>query len=106
MPHAKPDLSRQAEMAELILQLAPQEGHTRSLLDGVRLMRADRPLGRTPVLYEPSIVIVCQGHKRGYLANRIYHYDPQHYLRCRCHCRSPPKPMPARRSLCWRCRYG
>ena len=80
MPHAKPDLSRQAEMAELILQLAPQEGHTRSLLDGVRLMRADRPLGRTPVLYEPSIVIVCQGHKRGYLANRIYHYDPQHYL--------------------------
>ncbi|MFU3350121.1 AraC family transcriptional regulator [Pseudomonas aeruginosa] len=67
-------------MAELILQLAPQEGHTRSLLDGVRLMRADRPLGRTPVLYEPSIVIVCQGHKRGYLANRVYHYDPQHYL--------------------------
>lgn len=67
-------------MAELIRQLAPQEGHTRSLLDGVRLMRADRPLGRTPVLYEPSIVIVCQGHKRGYLANRVYHYDPQHYL--------------------------
>ncbi|THT95895.1 AraC family transcriptional regulator [Lampropedia puyangensis] len=67
-------------MAELILQLAPQEGHTRSLLDGVRLMRADGPLGRTPVLYEPSIVIVCQGHKRGYLANRVYHYDPQHYL--------------------------
>ncbi|MCR4158527.1 AraC family transcriptional regulator [Kerstersia gyiorum] len=80
MPHAQPDLSRQAEMAELILQLAPQEGHTRSLLSGVRLMRADRPLGRTPVLYEPSIVIVCQGHKRGYLANRVYHYDPQHYL--------------------------
>ncbi|WP_247604651.1 AraC family transcriptional regulator [Alcaligenes faecalis] len=80
MPHAQPDLSRQAEMAELIRQLAPQEGHTRSLLDGVRLMRADRPLGRTPVLYEPSIVIVCQGHKRGYLANRVYHYDPQHYL--------------------------
>lgn len=80
MPHAQPDLSRQTEMAELIRQLAPQEGHTRSLLDGVRLMRADRPLGRTPVLYEPSIVIVCQGHKRGYLANRVYHYDPQHYL--------------------------
>lgn len=67
-------------MAELIQQLAPQEGHTRSQLDGVRLMRADRPLGRTPVLYEPSIVIVCQGHKRGYLADRVYHYDPQHYL--------------------------
>jgi len=73
-------MSRQTEMAALIEQLAPQEGHTRSLLDGVRLMRADRPLGRTPVLYEPSIVIVCQGHKRGYLADQIYHYDAQHYL--------------------------
>ncbi|WP_454725933.1 MULTISPECIES: AraC family transcriptional regulator [Cupriavidus] len=80
MPHDPPDMSRQAEMAALIRQLAPQEGHTRTLLDGVRLMRADRPLGRTPVLYEPSIVIVCQGHKRGYLAGRVYRYDPQHYL--------------------------
>lgn len=73
-------LSKQAEMAALIQQLAPQEGHTQSLLDGVRLMRADRPLGRTPVLYEPSIVIVCQGHKRGYLADKVYRYDAQHYL--------------------------
>ena len=80
MPYEQTDMSRQAEMAALIRQLAPQEGHTRSLLDGVRLMRADRPLCRTPVLYEPSIVIVCQGHKRGYLAERIYHYDAQHYL--------------------------
>lgn len=74
------DMSRQKEMAALICQLAPQEGHTQTLLDGVRLMRADRPLGRTPVLYEPSIVIVCSGHKRGYLADKIYRYDAQHYL--------------------------
>jgi AraC-like DNA-binding protein len=67
-------------MVALLRQLAPHEGHTRSLLDGVRFMRADRPLGRTPVLYEPSIVIVCQGHKRGYLADRVYRYDAQHYL--------------------------
>ena len=74
------DTPLQAKMAALIQRLAPQEGHTRSLLDGVRLMRADRPLGRTPVLYEPSIVIVCQGHKRGYLADQIYRYDALHYL--------------------------
>jgi len=80
MIESQPDTSRQAEMVSLIQQLAPQEGYTRSLLDGVRLMRANRPLGRTPVLYEPSIVIVCQGHKRGYLADQIYHYDAQHYL--------------------------
>src|SRR5690606_16887222 len=75
-----PPTSRQAEMAQLIERLAPQEGYTRSLLDGVRLMRANHPLGRTPVLYEPSIVIVCQGHKRGYLADQVYRYDAQHYL--------------------------
>ena len=67
-------------MAALIRRLAPQEGHTRSLLDGVRLMRADQPLGRTPVLYEPGIVIVCQGRKRGYLADQVHRYDAQHYL--------------------------
>jgi AraC-like DNA-binding protein len=32
------------------------------------------------VLYEPGIVIVCQGRKRGYWANRVYLYDAQHYL--------------------------
>lgn len=67
-------------MIHLIKRLAPYEGYTRTLLDGVRLMRADRDLGRTPVLYEPSIVIVCQGSKLGYLADKIYHYDARHYL--------------------------
>lgn len=80
MSEKQSSLSRQSEMVAMIRQLAPHEGHTRTLLDGVRLMRADGPLGRTPVLYEPSIIIVCQGHKRGYLADRIYHYDPLHYL--------------------------
>lgn len=75
-----PDPMLQQEMIALIQQLAPHEGHTRTALDGVRLMRTDHPLGRTPVLYEPSIVIVCQGHKRGYLADQVYHYDAQHYL--------------------------
>lgn len=72
--------AQQQEMAALIQRLAPHEGHTRTLLEGVRLMRADHSLARTPVLYEPGIVIVCQGHKRGYLADKVYHYDPLHYL--------------------------
>ena len=80
MPQRLPSGSQQSEMAAMICQLAPHEGHTLTLLDGVRLMRADSALGRTPVLYEPGIVIVCQGHKRGYLADKIYHYDPLHYL--------------------------
>ncbi|WP_263769619.1 AraC family transcriptional regulator [Propionivibrio soli] len=73
-------VSQPSQMVALLKHLAPHEGYTRSLLDGVRFMRADRPLGRTPVFYEPSIVIVCQGRKRGYLGDRIYRYDAQHYL--------------------------
>lgn len=67
-------------MSALLTQLAPNEGYTLSALDGVRFMRSDRPLGRTPVLYEPSIVIVCQGRKRGFLGRDVHVYDPQHYL--------------------------
>lgn len=65
---------------ELLYRLAPHEGYTESLLDGVRFMRSNRPLKHTPVLYEPSIVIVCQGRKRGFLGNEIHLYDARHYL--------------------------
>ena len=74
------DIAISQRMTTLLTKMAPNEGYTLSALDGVRFMRSDRPLGRTPVLYEPSIVIVCQGRKRGFLGNEIYIYDAQHYL--------------------------
>jgi AraC-like DNA-binding protein len=67
-------------MVALLHQLAPTEGYNLTLLDGVRLLRSDRPLARTPVLYDPGIVIVCQGRKTGYFGDRLYVYDAQHYL--------------------------
>lgn len=67
-------------MGDLLRHLAPHEGHTQSRLEGVRFLRCNAPVARTPVLYEPSIVIVCQGSKRGYLDGQIYLYDAQHYL--------------------------
>ena len=70
----------QQRMVELLYSLAPNEGYTQSLLEGVRFMRSNRPLRLTPVLYEPSIVIVCQGRKRGYLGSEVYVYDAMHYL--------------------------
>lgn len=71
--------SRQ-RMISLLRDLAPGEGYTLTPLPDVRLLRADRPLSRTPVLYEPGIVIVVQGRKRGFLGNEIVIYDDQHYL--------------------------
>lgn len=67
-------------MVELMSHLAPLEGYNLSRLDDVRFLRSNRPLMRTPVLYEPGIVILCQGRKRGYLGDEIYVYDAQHYL--------------------------
>ncbi|MCG1018427.1 MULTISPECIES: AraC family transcriptional regulator [Burkholderiaceae] len=67
-------------MVNLLERLAPNEGYTQSALESVRFMRSNRPLGRTPVLYEPSIVIVCQGRKLGFLGDQVYVYDAQHYL--------------------------
>lgn len=68
------------EVIALLEHLAPEEGYNLSPLPDVRLLRSNRPLARTPVLYEPGIVLVCQGCKRGYLGEQLYVYDAQHYL--------------------------
>ncbi|MBE0628741.1 MAG: AraC family transcriptional regulator [Burkholderia vietnamiensis] len=67
-------------MIELHARLAPHEGDTLAALDGVRFIRVSRPVPRMPVLYEPSIVVVCQGRKLGYLGDRSFVYDAQQYL--------------------------
>ena len=67
-------------MTQVLNDLATGEGTRSSILDGVKFMRSDRSLPRMPVLYEPSIVIVGQGRKRGYLGSEVYTYDPHNYL--------------------------
>lgn len=64
----------------MLMAMAPQEGYNTTALPDVRILRSNRPLRRTPVLYDPGIVIVCQGRKRGYWGERTYVYDAQHYL--------------------------
>lgn len=77
MNRADPNTAR---MVQLLAQLAPVEGYNLSALDDVRFLRSNQPLSRTPVLYDPGIVILCQGRKRGYLGDDVYVYDAQHYL--------------------------
>ncbi len=73
-------VTRTRRMVQLMEQLAPLEGYNLSELEDIRFLRSNRPLTRTPVLYEPGIVILCQGRKRGYLGEEVYIYDNQHYL--------------------------
>ncbi|AZF63720.1 AraC family transcriptional regulator [Pseudomonas sp. LBUM920] len=73
-------MGRAQRIIELMGTLAPVEGYNLTALDDVRFLRSNRPLHRVPVLYDPGIVIVCQGCKRGFLGEDIYLYDAQHYL--------------------------
>ncbi|WP_394778125.1 AraC family transcriptional regulator N-terminal domain-containing protein [Undibacterium sp.] len=72
--------TRQQRMIELMGKLAPCEGQTLSPLDRIKFMRASKSLPRTPVLYEPSLVVVCQGRKRGFLGEQSFIYDAQQFL--------------------------
>lgn len=77
-----PELSSRSQkrMVELLRALAPDEGYNLTALPSVRILRSNRALSRAPVLYDPGIVIVCQGRKRGYFGGQLYLYDERHYL--------------------------
>jgi len=68
------------EMVALLLELTQGEGMRPSILEGVKLTRADRCYPRTPVLYDPSIVIVASGRKKGYVGDKCIVYDANNYL--------------------------
>lgn len=72
--------SQRGELIGHLLPLAPCAGYNQTFLPGVRLLRANAALERTPVLYEPCIVFVCQGRKRGFLGDAVFVYDARHYL--------------------------
>lgn len=79
-PTDRIEAPRDSRLAELLGDLATGEGFNRSLLPGVKLMRSTCAIARSQVAYEPSIVIVAQGRKRGYLGDLMFTYDANHFL--------------------------
>ena len=67
-------------MVNLLAELATDEGLQPSILDDVKLGRADHGYQRAPVLYESSIYIVASGRKIGFVGDRRFIYDPNNYL--------------------------
>ncbi len=67
-------------MVPLLAELAHGEGILPSALPGVKLMRASRHVPPSSVAYDPCIVIIAQGRKRGRLGERTFVYDPDNYL--------------------------
>lgn len=69
------------QMAELLKSFPlADSGASESRLQGVRLFKETRPIPRRPMVYDPGICIIAQGHKIGYLAGRKFQYDANHYL--------------------------
>ncbi len=64
----------------LLSELARGEGFGPSLLPGVQFMRSTQHVPRSPITYDPSIVIIGQGRKTGYLGGKTIVYDPNNYL--------------------------
>jgi AraC-like DNA-binding protein len=73
-------LAANPRLVELLSDLACGEGFSSSRLAGVRFMRSSRHIPRSPVAYEPSIVIIGQGRKSGHLGDRKFVYDANNYL--------------------------
>lgn len=67
-------------LAAVIAPLVKGDGINDTSLPGVSLLCLSRHQVRTPLLYEPSLTIIAQGRKIGYLGDREIYYDPGHYL--------------------------
>ncbi len=67
-------------LASLLNEVAVHEGTHRTSVEGVEVTRRSASSPRTPVVYQPNIVVVGQGRKLGYLGDKVYQYDPFNYL--------------------------
>lgn len=73
-------LDKQAYMRATIGHMATAEGMTPSPVPSVQFGKVTKSFIRRPMIYDPSIVIVLQGHKLGYTREETHRYDPNRYL--------------------------
>src|SRR6201997_5722958 len=67
-------------LASILSDLVTEYGFFPTLLPNVRLMHSRGTHPPTPVVYEPSIVIIAQGYKRAQVGGSTYVYDSRNYL--------------------------
>ncbi|GHC23284.1 AraC family transcriptional regulator [Aidingimonas halophila] len=68
------------DLVDLLRPLITHDGFSETSIPQVSLIATHRPVERTPLMYDPSLIIVAQGQKVGYLGEREIHYNPGHYL--------------------------
>lgn len=68
------------QLTKKINHLIKNENNAFQVLPNVRLLYGTKPKARTPVMYEPGVVILFSGHKTGYINDRVFRYDANEYL--------------------------
>ena len=74
------DHAPQAELADRIARLTPEDGFHATAIPQLYLVRISSPQPCSPVLYEPRLGIIAQGSKLVMLAGETYRCDPLHCL--------------------------
>ena len=67
-------------LTDQVKNLKIHENKLSALLPDIRLLYGTQPGTRTPVMYQPGIVILFSGHKTGYINDRVFRYDANEYL--------------------------
>ncbi len=67
-------------MVDYLERFDVPEGFSESRLKGVRFFKSLQHIPRTPLIYDPGIIIIVQGSKVGYLNGKVFHYDANNYL--------------------------
>lgn len=68
------------QLGQLLDQLNLKDGFSNSILPGVKFFKVRQTIPRNPMIYDPGICILAQGHKIGYLGDISFPYDANNYL--------------------------
>ncbi|MEH2920688.1 AraC family transcriptional regulator N-terminal domain-containing protein [Samsonia erythrinae] len=70
----------QQRIVQQAIRYATQNGLMPLPVPNVRIIYTQQHHPRVPVMYDPTIVIIFQGQKIGYLGGKTFQYDPENYL--------------------------
>ncbi|MDF7648273.1 AraC family transcriptional regulator [Erwiniaceae bacterium L1_54_3] len=68
------------QLAQRVVKLVNDQHQPLCAVENVKLIYACETMPRTPMMYQPGIVILFQGRKTGYLGSTVFHYDATKYL--------------------------
>jgi AraC-like DNA-binding protein len=71
--------SHREELVERIARALPEDG-TLDVASSFRLARSSKPTEPIHSLYQPAFCVVAQGRKQALLGEKVFRYDPGHYL--------------------------